>query len=229
MKKWLLTAVVAIFLVQLVLTACTFARQAPQAKEAQRTTDRQSFEIPKSAKWLRMTVAYYRWQMKELREARREDLIRALGQDVYEELREVYQKGGNKALMDKIPELFTRNEDPYAVRYHSVYDVFRYRSGRCGEESHFAIGILYLFGVQQLEIIHSTADHVWLEVGGNHYDPGLVGKDRYNKDAYREWAAPFGFILAIDIYGNVRDVTAEYIKITLEVMERRKQILNGKE
>lgn len=172
-------------------------------------------------------IEHHQLKMQEMRQAKKEDLIRALGQDVYEELDKAYQQGGVRSLMDKIPELFMRDDDPLAVRYLSIYEVFRHRKGRCGEEAHLAFGVLYLFNIKPIEMVISTADHVWLIVRGLHYDPGITGEDRYDKTFYsREWkGASFGFMLALNIDGNVRDVTAEYIEMTQKVMERRKKIM----
>ncbi|MBI2449909.1 MAG: hypothetical protein HYV47_00030 [Candidatus Nealsonbacteria bacterium] len=173
---------------------------------------------------LEWTEGYYGRQINEIREAKKEALIQALGQDIYRELSEAYQKG-LRPLMDKIPEFFKWNADNLATRYLSIYEIFRHREGRCEEEAHFALGVLYLFDVEPLEYVISFADHVWLIVQGSHYDPGMKGEDRYDKTYYaRNWKTNFSFMLAFDLAGNVRDVAAEYIEMTPEVMERRKKI-----
>lgn len=178
---------------------------------------------------LKRAEEHYRLQIGEICQASREDLIQALGQDIYRELNDAHQKGA-RSLMDRIPELFKRDDNPLATRYLSVYEVFRHRVGRCGESAQFAFGVLYLFDIKPLEMVHSTADHVWLIAQGSHYDPGISGGDRYDKTYYaRNWKTPFAFMLAFDLSGNVRDVTAEYIEMTPEVIERRKKIMDAEQ
>ncbi|MBI2624874.1 MAG: hypothetical protein HYW70_00850 [Candidatus Nealsonbacteria bacterium] len=165
---------------------------------------------------------HYRLKMQELKSAETEDLVRALGQDSYEQLLTANRAGGAGALMETIPNLLKWDNDPLAARYLSIYDVFRYKKGRCGEWAHFALGVLYLFGVRRLEMVHDFTDHVWIKVEGSHYDPTLSGEARYDKTYYaRAWKKPYSYIFAIDINGDIRDVTKDYVPLTLRLRLRR--------
>lgn len=159
----------------------------------------------------KVIVDHYRLVMAQLdNEEVMEQLERMIEDEVWYslELPEILERFTKMMTWDKSPEL---------QRFSYVPTLIQTRNGRCGEWAQLFTALLYALGFSA-RIVVSLEDHVWTEVfnegstGWTHLDCTLGAPRNMNAPlTYRDDFKHKGVkCLAIDVYGNVVDVTQRY-------------------